>query len=124
MGIGNEDFSKWIPYAGAVRRFAAGDVIFDEQLPGDVTYIVRSGSVAIRHGDRVLETVGPGAMIGEMALVDDMPRSAAAVAVTDTELVAMDRARFLFLVQETPTFALEVMHLFAVRLRRANEAVG
>jgi CRP/FNR family cyclic AMP-dependent transcriptional regulator len=65
-----------------------------------------------------LETVGEGAIFGEMAVIDREPRSATAVAETDCELVAVDKRRFWFLVQETPYFAEIVMRVMADRLRR------
>ena len=69
------------------------------------------------HGSE-LETVGEGAIFGEMAVIDREPRSATAVAETDCELVAVDKRRFWFLVQETPYFAEIVMRVMADRLRR------
>ncbi len=62
-------------------------------------------------------------MIGEMALIDHLPRSASARATTDAKLVPIDQRRFLFLVQETPFFAIHVMKVMADRLRRMNETV-
>ena len=55
-----------------------------------------------------------------MALVDDSSRSATAVALKETTLATVDRRRFLFLVQETPMFALELMSVMATRLRRKS----
>jgi len=68
-----------------------------------------------------VETVEEGGLLGEMSLVDDRERSASAVALVDCELVPIDEKRFLFLVQETPFFALEVMRTMARRLRAMNE---
>jgi CRP-like cAMP-binding protein len=56
-------------------------------------------------------------VFGEMSVVDSSPRSATAVAVTDTKLAVIDRRMFLFLVHETPMFALQVMSTMAERLR-------
>ena len=61
--------------------------------------------------------LGPDDTFGEMAIVDSSPRSGTAVAVTDTKLAVIDRSRFLFLVQETPMFALQVMSAMAERQR-------
>jgi CRP/FNR family transcriptional regulator, cyclic AMP receptor protein len=61
--------------------------------------------------------LGPDETFGEMAIVDSSPRSATVVAVTDTKLAVIDRRMFLFLVQETPMFALQVMSNMAERLR-------
>ena len=80
-------------------------------------YVVRSGQLTVTIGGRTVETVGPGGMVGEMALLDDEPRSATVIAHTDCEIVPVDRNRFLFMVRETPFFALAVMRVMAQRLR-------
>lgn len=84
-------------------------------------YVVRRGQVAIRLGNLTVETVGEGGLLGEMALIDDSTRSASAVVIEDRELVPIDERRFLFLVRETPFFALAVMRTMARRLRAMNE---
>ena len=100
------------------KTVAAGTVLFEPDEPGDVLYVIVSGEVEIRIGGRTVETCGPGGIIGEMALLDRAPRSATAVAVSDTAVVPVDERRFLFLVQQTPFFALNVMRVMADRLRR------
>ena len=59
-----------------------------------------------------------------MALIDNEPRSATAIAVTDTELVPVSEKQFLFLVSQTPHFALNVMRVLAERLRKINKTFG
>ena len=68
----------------------------------------------------MLGRLGPEDVFGEMALIDNSPRSLTAVAITDTTLATIDRHRFLFLVQETPTFAIDVMTVMAERLRNRS----
>ena len=63
-------------------------------------------------------------IFGEMALIDNQPRSATAVAVTDVELVPVSEKQFLFLVGQTPYFALKVMRVLAQRLRATNKTFG
>ena len=104
--------------AGDAGTFQAGDAVFAEGEPGDCMYVVKSGAVSLQQGGKELEEVGPGTIFGEMALIDLGPRSASAVAVTDCELVSIDKRRFWFLVQETPYFAETVMRIMAERLRR------
>jgi CRP-like cAMP-binding protein len=104
--------------SGEPEAFAAGTTIFEEGEPGERLYVVKSGSVSLAAGGRELETVGPGGLFGEMAVIDRGPRSATAVAESDGELVAIDKRRFWFLVQETPYFAEIVMRVMADRLRR------
>ncbi len=105
------------------QPYPAGTQIFGEGETGGHMFFVVDGSVEIVVHGKVVETVGAGAMIGEMALIDRLPRSATARAATDAKLVAIDQRRFLFLVQETPFFAIHVMKVMVDRLRHMNEAV-
>jgi CRP-like cAMP-binding protein len=104
--------------SGEAEDFAAGVTIFNKGEPAETMYVVQEGSIALSIGDRTVEVLGPGGLFGEMAVIDREPRSASAVAVTDTKLVAIDKRRFWFLVQETPYFAEIVMRVMAARLRR------
>ena len=97
---------------------AAGTVLFQENEPGDELYVVLSGQVEIRIGGQVVETVGAGGIVGELALIDRAPHSGAAVVMSEARVVPVNERRFLFLVQQTPFFALNVMHVMAERLRR------
>jgi CRP-like cAMP-binding protein len=104
--------------SGEPEEYAAGTVIFNEGDPADRMYVVQAGSVALSIGDRVVETVTAGGLFGEIAVIDREPRSGSALAESDTMLVAIDKRRFWFLVQETPYFAEIVMRVMANRLRR------
>jgi CRP/FNR family cyclic AMP-dependent transcriptional regulator len=106
-----------------VREFKAGDVIFKEGDPGSEFFVIRSGKVDIRLGNRVLGTLGEHDIFGEMALIDPAPRSATAVAATDVTIVPVGEKQFLFLVSRTPHFALNVMRVLARRLRAQNSVV-
>lgn len=97
------------------RIFAAGD-------PGHEMFIVRTGSVELRIGDAILETVEQGGIFGELALVDPAPRSATAVAGPDCTLVLVDADSFNDLVRRVPGLAIEVMKVMAQRLRRSNRS--
>jgi CRP/FNR family transcriptional regulator, cyclic AMP receptor protein len=104
-----------------LESFAAGEAIFDEGTQGDKMYVVYSGEVLIERAGKVLEVLAPGDSFGEMSLIDGAPRSATARANTKCEVAPITEKAFLFLVHETPIFALTVMHNLADRLRRANE---
>ena len=97
-----------------------GEAVFREGDKGDVVYVVLEGSVDIVVGGTVVETAARGAVLGEMALIDDSPRSASAIAKTASRLVAIDRRRFQFMVQQTPNFSIHVMKVMAERLRRMD----
>ena len=88
-----------------------------------VLIIIQSGEVEIRLGNRVLETLPQYSIFGEMALIDNAPRSATAIAAGDAKLVPVSEKRFLFLISNTPYFALNVMRIMARRLRAANTAL-
>ena len=103
-----------------VRSIEAGQAIFTEGGPGDAMYAVIEGEVNIVRCGQVLETVGEGGIFGELALVDDQPRSASAIAHTGCKVAVIDLRRFSVLVQQTPFFAVEVMRVMAARLRRAT----
>ena len=102
------------------ESYAVGQHIFAEGQPGDVMYVVKEGEVDVLVGGKVVDTVGPGGLIGEMALIDKRPRSATAVAKTDCKLVSVNEQRFQRLVQQTPHFAIQVMRVMAQRLRQMN----
>ena len=106
-----------------VRDFKAGDVIFRRGDPTHELFIVQSGEVEIRLGNRVLETLPQYSIFGEMALIDSAPRSATAIASSDAKLVPVSEKQFLFLISNTPYFALNVMRVMARRLRAANTAL-
>jgi CRP/FNR family transcriptional regulator, cyclic AMP receptor protein len=101
-------------------QLAPGDSLFREGEKGEKMYVLLEGEMEILLGDFVLETVRQGALIGEMALIDDSPRTASVVAKTPCRLAEIDRRRFHFLVQQTPHFATHVMKTLAHRLRHMN----
>ena len=97
--------------------YTAGQVVFYKGDPGDKMYVVVEGEVDIVSDDKVIATLGEGEVFGEMALIDGKPRSASVVARTDCLVVPVDEDRFLFLVQHTPYFALELMRVLVERMR-------
>ena len=101
----------------------AGELIFREGAPADSMYVLLDGKAQITIGDRVLENAGPGALIGELALIDHSPRAATVVATTACKLLPIDEARFHSLVTQTPQFATHVMKVMAGRLRRVDHLV-
>lgn len=106
------------------QSFTTGEAIFREGDQGRNMYIVAEGQVDIVLGGRILETVKPGGILGELALIDDKPRSASAIAKTDCLLAPVNREHFLTLIQRTPLFALQVMRAITERLRRTNNLLS
>ena len=95
-----------------------GQVLFTEGDNADYLYIVKSGALRIISGSIVYEDVGPGGIVGEMGIVEQLtPRSASVLALVPSTVVAIDETRFLALVEQAPEFALTVMRVLSRRLR-------
>jgi CRP/FNR family cyclic AMP-dependent transcriptional regulator len=103
------------------RELAAGEAAFAEGDGGREMFGVISGAIALRKGERTVRMLEPGDTFGEMAIVSDAPRSLSAVATDDSVLAVIDERAFLFLVHETPMFALQVMRSLAERIRELDE---
>ena len=96
------------------RRFKAGEVIFKEgEDPHGEAYVVHGGTVEIRRiidgRERVLTTLGEGELFGEMALFRRSPRSAAAVALSDVELLVIRNERLEWLIRNRPQLTIELL---------------
>ena len=104
--------------------FKAGTTIFREGEQAQELFVIKSGEVRIQIGNRTVSELSADHIFGEMALIDNEPRSASAIAVTDVELVPVSEKQFLFLVGQTPYFALKVMRVLAQRLRATNKTFG
>lgn len=117
------DFTKLERSGAPLRHFDAGEKVFLAEEPANTMYVVKSGRVDVITYGTVLENVRSGGMFGELALIDDGDRSAAAMAAEPTEALAIDKPLFLKLVREDPDFALQVMRVLAARIRRMNEQI-
>ena len=106
------------------RFFKAGTTIFREGEEAHELFVIKRGDVRIQIGNRTVSELSADHIFGEMALIDAEPRSASAIAVTDVELVPVSEKQFLFLVGQTPYFALKVMRVLAQRLRATNKTFG
>lgn len=106
-----------------LQEVVAGQVLFREGERGNFMYVLMSGTADIVVKDKVIETAVAGAIVGEMALIDDNPRSATVVAKSDCEFLPIERERFIFLVQQKPEFAMHVIRVMADRLRRTDSAL-
>jgi CRP/FNR family cyclic AMP-dependent transcriptional regulator len=104
--------------------FKRGSIIFREGDEARELFVIKSGHVRIQIGNRTIAELGVDSIFGEMALIDSEPRSATAIALTDAELVPVSEKQFLFLVSQTPYFALKVMRVLVQRLRATNKTFG
>ncbi|UCV05500.1 Crp/Fnr family transcriptional regulator [Dechloromonas denitrificans] len=102
----------------------AGKALFNEGEDGHLMYVLTTGTADVIVNNRVVETLQHGNIVGEMGLVSPGPRSASVLAKTDCQFVAIDEKRFLYLAQQTPFFATQVMRVLAERLRALNQIVA
>lgn len=101
-----------------LKTFAAGETLFEVGSTDRHLYAIREGEVEIYFNDALVETVGAGGFVGEKSLIDHQPHTTTAIAKTDVTAALVDEQKFLFLVHETPLFALQVMRVQAQRIRR------
>lgn len=110
------------------KAFLAGQTIFKEGDPGTEAYLIRAGYVTISKtdGDRHVElcTRGPGEIMGEMALLDEKPRSATVTAKTDVELELITRNDLKAMLSGASEPLVIILRQLLTRLRDANELVA
>lgn len=115
------DFGFFERFRIPLKRYRRGERITVQGEIGERMYVVLEGKVDIVTDGKLLESVGLHGIFGEIALIDDAPRSADALAAADTEVAIVDRNAFLELVGSNPRFSLYVMQQMAHRIRRMNE---
>jgi uncharacterized membrane protein len=113
-----------------LRTYSAGEPVFSAGDAGHALFVVASGAVEVflpprdGAGERVhLSEVRAGEYVGEMALFDDQPRSASAVATVDTVLLELTRKQFVEHLRHVPDAALVMLHDMAQRIRQADQLI-
>lgn len=125
----SEEDRRALASRGRIRTYPAGAVIFREGDPGDALHIVIEGAVrvlfAARSGAEVeVALLGPGECVGDLALFDNRPRSATAIAAQHTRTLVVTRDTFLNWLKERPSAALALLQTLSLRLRRTDEALA
>ena len=110
------------------RRYAKDDVVFHADESGDVFCLIREGQVKVTmispEGKEIILTMlGPGAFFGEMALIDDEPRSATVVATEALEVVTIWRSDFLQILQENFSITRKILAELSRRLRKMSNRI-
>ncbi len=101
------------------KNVPAGEIIFAQGQTGEVMYGLVEGEVEVIVNDKVIEVIQPGDIFGVGAIVrPNHQRESTTRAKTDCQIFSVDKNTFLFLVQETPVFALELMRSYSDRLVR------
>jgi CRP/FNR family transcriptional regulator, cyclic AMP receptor protein len=111
------------------RRFAAGEIIFRVASPGQSMMAVLTGTVRITAPSAdgkeiVLADLGSGEVFGEMALLDGRERSADAAALTNCDLLVVERRDMLAVLERYPVVAIKLLEVMCERLRRTDEQIG
>jgi len=124
QGIYKPNFAGLFKNEDDVVTLEAGKDLFGKGDAGDSMFVVLDGTLKVGDGNKIYEELSPGDLVGEMALIDHAPRAATVTATSDSKLARIDQKRFLFLTQQTPMFALNVMRILSQRLRRMDMMVG
>lgn len=106
------------------RTFAEGEAITIEGQSGVGFFVIEHGNATVSLKGEILRTLGPGDHIGEIALIDEGPRSATVTATTDLSCRGMAAWEFRSFVQEHPEVAWELLQVLAARFREAEARPG
>jgi CRP-like cAMP-binding protein len=109
------------------KKVLKGELIFKEGDDADVLYMIHKGKVEIKKKSgnikKTLQVLGEGEFVGEMAIIDSLPRSADAIALEDCQLIEMDKVSFDTSIQENHQFSIGVIQFLTKRLRDTNDKV-
>lgn len=111
------------------KKFKGGEYLCHQNEPGDFCFIVSSGKVEVfyeikkntKNEKLVIAQVGPGEIIGELSLIDHLPRSASLIALENTKTLIISAWDFQAQLQAYPEMALQLLPIIAQRLRRAQD---
>jgi CRP-like cAMP-binding protein len=122
------DFSSLAKVANR-RRYPKDSVVFFENEQGDFFFMILEGRIKVTIlGDDgrevILSLLGSGDFFGEMALLDNEPRSATAIAVEDTELLSLHRNDFQAVLSDNRSITVGLIKVLTARLRRANHQIS
>lgn len=125
----NEEEADELAERLVMRRFGGGQIIFHHGDPGGLLYIITKGKVKIAHStpdgqEALLAILGVGDFFGELALLDDSPRSATAEALATTETLTLHRTDFRRFIISNPDFAMHVLQTMAQHIRRLNRQLS
>ncbi|MDZ4741313.1 MAG: cyclic nucleotide-binding domain-containing protein [Alphaproteobacteria bacterium] len=119
---------KLLAFTSERLTFASGAVLFREGDRGDSAYLILSGvvsvSVASPKGDVVVASIGSNNIVGEMALLGEMPRTATLTATEPLETLKIKKEQFFQLLRDLPQMTLEIMRELAARLNNANKELA
>ena len=114
MGLDMASFARF------TRTFRPGEIIFSEYEPGDTFYLIRSGRIKLIKNtgefERTLDILQPAEIFGEMAILENAPRSATAIAVDQVEVLELNAQNFELLILGNPQIAIKLLRIFSKRI--------
>ena len=127
-GLGDEDLAVLFRYA-VKKTVARNTLLFSQGSPGDAMYTIQRGKVKVVLSDAdgkevILSVLGPGNFFGEMALIDDEPRSAGVMTMESSEFYVISKSDFRTCIATQPELATNLMRHLSRRLRVANQKIG
>jgi CRP-like cAMP-binding protein len=115
----NKELEK-VARAGDEISMTAGTLIVDQGQTGREAFVVLDGEVTVKRNGRKVATLGPGAVVGELSLLDHGPRTATAVCETDCSLLVIDQRRFLGVLDDVPAITHKLLASLAGRIRELD----
>lgn len=106
--------------AGDEVDMKAGSLLADQGQTGREAFVILAGSVSVRRNGRKVATLGPGAIVGELSLLDHGPRTATVTCDTDTKVFAISQRHFLAVLDDVPTIGHKLMASLAGRIRELD----
>jgi CRP/FNR family transcriptional regulator len=121
-----QDLLRTLLAGERTQRLRAGETLFDRGDVGDGCYWLHRGVLAVcvaspTGEQRILAILGPGAIVGELAMIDGLPRSATIQAIRDCDLTFVSRASFSAMLQQHPELYIDIARTLAARLRQSDE---
>jgi CRP/FNR family cyclic AMP-dependent transcriptional regulator len=125
----DEDTTRALRSAMSEVRLRRGEVLFREGDPGDRVYVIADGKIKLGHTSRdgretLIAVLGPGEMLGELALFDPGPRAATATAIAPTRLLELRHEDLTGILDGRPELSAQLLQSLARRLRRTNAALA
>lgn len=120
-GLDRKDL-KAIVKVSEERKFETGDIILGKGEGGVGFYLIMDGSVDVKSDSKILAKLGPGQFFGEMAVLDNQPRSADVIAAEPSRCFIISEWSFKALISQNPRIALKMLQELVRRLRDANKS--
>jgi len=123
-----EDHAKELPTTGHLVHLKKGEFLFKENDDSHEFFIIKKGSIRVfRSSDQkiiTLDTLGPGTVAGEIAMIADVPRTASGLAVEDTEVLKITKQEFNAVFEKVPDWFRKIALTLVQRLREVDEKIS